>query len=247
MAPGGIVLALSNPDPEIPPDVAAKYAAVVEPAAVTSRTKSTTCSRSQGFSAAHWMPGRARSPKGCEDRRGRSDVLRRQRRPRARPYCPEPVGPTRRGSGCQSGGSRGRHRRVRRLAALLLAALLTTTLMAGCASETGRRDNAAPEVVVGSAPDAGSALLAALYLAALHAYGFGARAAYRRRPDGEAGLGRIHRPSPPSPGGRPPGVAARRVGCLPMPRCTARWSRRCPRASPRATTPSPPKISPCWW
>jgi malate dehydrogenase (oxaloacetate-decarboxylating) len=29
MAPGGIVFALSNPDPEIPPDVAAKYAAVV--------------------------------------------------------------------------------------------------------------------------------------------------------------------------------------------------------------------------
>jgi malate dehydrogenase (oxaloacetate-decarboxylating) len=29
MAPGGIVFALSNPDPEIHPDVAAKYAAVV--------------------------------------------------------------------------------------------------------------------------------------------------------------------------------------------------------------------------
>ena len=65
---------------------------------------------------------------------------------------------------------------MRRLAALLLAALLTTTLMAGCASETAGH-NAAPEVVVGSAPDAGSTLLAALYLAALHSYGFGARAA----------------------------------------------------------------------
>ncbi|HTY26888.1 MAG TPA: malic enzyme-like NAD(P)-binding protein, partial [Mycobacterium sp.] len=29
MAPGGIVFALSNPDPEIHPDIAAKYAAVV--------------------------------------------------------------------------------------------------------------------------------------------------------------------------------------------------------------------------
>ena len=64
---------------------------------------------------------------------------------------------------------------MRRLAALLLAALLATTLMAGCASETAGHD-AAPEVVVGSAPDAGSVLLAALYLAALHSYGFGARA-----------------------------------------------------------------------
>ena len=64
---------------------------------------------------------------------------------------------------------------MRRLAALLLAALLATTLMAGCASETAGHD-AAPEVVVGSAPDAGSMLLAAIYLAALHSYGFGARA-----------------------------------------------------------------------
>lgn len=61
---------------------------------------------------------------------------------------------------------------MRRLAALLLAALLTA---AGCASETAGH-NAAPEVVVGSAPDAGSMLLAAIYLAALHSYGFGARA-----------------------------------------------------------------------
>ena len=65
---------------------------------------------------------------------------------------------------------------MRRLAALLLAALLAATLMAGCASETAGH-HAAPEVVVGSAPDSGSTLLAAIYLAALHSYGFGARAA----------------------------------------------------------------------
>jgi glycine betaine/choline ABC-type transport system substrate-binding protein len=63
---------------------------------------------------------------------------------------------------------------VRRVAALLLAAGLVTTLMAGCASEAAGQ-HAAPEVVVGSAPDAGSTLMAALYLAALHSYGFGAR------------------------------------------------------------------------
>ena len=65
---------------------------------------------------------------------------------------------------------------MRRLAALLLAALLATTLMAACASETAGR-NATPEVVVGSAPDAGSMLLAGIYLAALRSYGFAARAA----------------------------------------------------------------------
>jgi len=65
---------------------------------------------------------------------------------------------------------------VRRLAELLLAALLAATLMAGCASETAGH-HAAPDVVVGSAPDAGSMLLAAIYLAALRSYGFGARAA----------------------------------------------------------------------
>ena len=62
-----------------------------------------------------------------------------------------------------------------RLAALLVAALLATTLMAGCASQTAGH-NATPEVVVGSAPDAGSMLLAGIYLAALRSYGFGARA-----------------------------------------------------------------------
>jgi glycine betaine/choline ABC-type transport system substrate-binding protein len=65
---------------------------------------------------------------------------------------------------------------VRRLAALLLAAGLGMTLMAGCGSETAGH-HAAPEVVVGSASDSGSMLLAAIYLAALRSYGFGARAA----------------------------------------------------------------------
>ncbi|OBI52620.1 glycine betaine ABC transporter substrate-binding protein [Mycobacterium sp. E787] len=53
-----------------------------------------------------------------------------------------------------------------RLAALLLAALLA---LAGC----GER-RPAPELVVGSRP--GSTLLAAIYVAALRSYGFGARA-----------------------------------------------------------------------
>lgn len=58
-----------------------------------------------------------------------------------------------------------------RLAALLLAALLA---VAGCGIHTGRRP--APELVVGSRPDPESALLAAVYVAALRSYGFAARA-----------------------------------------------------------------------
>ena len=63
--------------------------------------------------------------------------------------------------------------RIGRLAAPLLAAVLAA---AGCATGTGDR-RASAEVVVGSRPDADSALLAGVYLAALRSYGFGARAA----------------------------------------------------------------------
>ena len=61
---------------------------------------------------------------------------------------------------------------MRRLAALLLAAVASAG--GGLRGEAAGH-HAAPEVVVGSAPDAGSMLLAAIYVAALRSYGFGAR------------------------------------------------------------------------
>lgn len=61
--------------------------------------------------------------------------------------------------------------RIGRLAVPLLAAVLA---VAGCATDTGDR-RARAEVVVGSQPDADSALLAGVYVAALRSYGFGAR------------------------------------------------------------------------
>ncbi|ORA07986.1 glycine betaine ABC transporter substrate-binding protein [Mycobacterium arosiense] len=61
--------------------------------------------------------------------------------------------------------------RIGRLAVPLLAAVLA---VAGCATDTGDR-RARAEVVVGSRPDADSALLAGIYVAALRSYGFGAR------------------------------------------------------------------------
>ena len=59
--------------------------------------------------------------------------------------------------------------RLGRLAALLLSAALS---VAGCVAE----HHDAPEVVVGSRSDPESMLLAGIYVAALRAYGFGARA-----------------------------------------------------------------------
>jgi glycine betaine/choline ABC-type transport system substrate-binding protein len=62
--------------------------------------------------------------------------------------------------------------RIGRLAAALFAATLAVVFGAGCATHTGERR---PEVVVGSRPDPESALLAAVYMAALRSYGFAAR------------------------------------------------------------------------
>ena len=63
MAPGGVVFALSNPNPEIHPDVACKYASVVATGRSDLPTGSTTCFLSPGCSVARWTPGREGSPK----------------------------------------------------------------------------------------------------------------------------------------------------------------------------------------
>ncbi|HEY3996345.1 MAG TPA: glycine betaine ABC transporter substrate-binding protein [Mycobacterium sp.] len=62
--------------------------------------------------------------------------------------------------------------RIGRLAAPLLAALLA---VAGCTTGTGDQ-RGSPDVVVGSQPEPESTLLAAVYVAALRSYGFGAKA-----------------------------------------------------------------------
>jgi glycine betaine/choline ABC-type transport system substrate-binding protein len=62
--------------------------------------------------------------------------------------------------------------RIGRLAAPLLAALLA---VAGCTTGTGGH-RGSPDVVVGSRAEPESTLLAAVYVAALRSYGFGARA-----------------------------------------------------------------------
>jgi glycine betaine/choline ABC-type transport system substrate-binding protein len=61
--------------------------------------------------------------------------------------------------------------RLGRLAALVLSVVVAGCFSAGCATEK----HGPAELVVGSKPDPESVLLAAVYVAALRAYGFGAR------------------------------------------------------------------------
>ena len=63
MAPDGIVFALSNPDPEIHPDVAKRHAAIGPPGAATSPIRSTTCWPSRVCSGARSTPAPAESPR----------------------------------------------------------------------------------------------------------------------------------------------------------------------------------------
>lgn len=77
MAPGGIVFALSNPDPEIHPHIAAKYAAVVATGRSDFPNQINNVLAFPGCSAVRWKRVPAGSPKD-DGRRGRGDLLRRQ-------------------------------------------------------------------------------------------------------------------------------------------------------------------------
>ena len=63
MAPDGIVFALSNPDPEVHPDVAAKHAAVVATGRSDFPNQINNVLAFPEFSAVRWMPVPAGSPK----------------------------------------------------------------------------------------------------------------------------------------------------------------------------------------
>ena len=93
MAPGGIVFALSNPDPEVHPDVAAGYAAIVatgpqrlpEPDQQRARLPRRVPRRARR--------GRAADHRGDEARRGGGHLLGGERRPRADRIVPSPFDP----------------------------------------------------------------------------------------------------------------------------------------------------------
>ena len=71
LASDSIVFALANPDPEVDPVLARRYAAIVATGGRTSRTRSTMCSPSPGSSAACSTSARQRS-----QRRSRSPPVR---------------------------------------------------------------------------------------------------------------------------------------------------------------------------
>ena len=131
MAPEGIVFALSNPDPEVHPDAAARHAAVV----ATGRSdfpepdqQRAGVPRSVSWCAGGRCPQDHREDEGG---RGRGDRLRRRRRLGAGSDRPEPAGPAGCAGGGRCGGCRRRSRGViaGRLTALALAAALAMT---GC-------------------------------------------------------------------------------------------------------------------
>ena len=105
MAPGGIVFALSNPDPEIHPAVAAKYAAVVATGRSDFPNQINNVLAFPGVFRGALDAGARRITEKMMVAACRGDLLRRQRRSRTRPDRPEPTGPARRGCGCQRGGS----------------------------------------------------------------------------------------------------------------------------------------------
>ena len=104
MAPGGIVFALSNPDPEIHPQIAAKYAAVVATGRSDFPNQINNVLAFPGLFRGALDAGARRITQTDEGRRGRGDLLRRQRRPRARSDRAEPAGSARGGSGGRRGG-----------------------------------------------------------------------------------------------------------------------------------------------
>ena len=217
MAPNGIVFALSNPDPEIHPDVAAKYAAVVATGRSDFPNQINNVLAFPGVFRGALDAGARRITEKMMVAAAEaifsvvSDDLALDR------IVPSPLD-LRVGEAVANAVARlpkanrpqTARRKVGRLAALLLAAALAVVLWAGCAIGD---HHAGRELVVGSGRDAESMLLAGVYLAALRSYGFAARTETADDPMAEAGLGRVHRRARLH---RPDvaDLAARRVGAL---------------------------------
>ncbi len=167
MAPGAIVFALANPDPEIHPELAAKHAAVVATGRSDFPNQINNVLAFPGVFRGALDAGARRITEGMKRGRCRGDL----RRGRATTWRPT--------GSCRARWTRGsppplptRSRRrpapeqvmVRRLALALVALIAMST--AGCGGPP-----AAPSIAVGATPDAESALVAHLYAAALRSYG----------------------------------------------------------------------------
>lgn len=93
MAPGGVVFALSNPDPEIHPDLAAKYAAVVATGRSDFPNQINNVLAFPGVFRGALDSRRAPHHRDDEVGCGRGDLLRRRRRAGPGPYRAQPAGP----------------------------------------------------------------------------------------------------------------------------------------------------------
>ena len=247
MAPDGIVFALSNPDPEIHPHVAAKYAAVVATGRSDFRNQINNVLAFPGVFRGALDAGARRITEKMMVAAAEaifsvvSDDLAPDR------IVPSPLDLRVGESGRQGGGPGHRSLRLRGVRIGRLAGRCSPPYwLSPAARRTPATALPVRELVVGSGPDAESTLLAGIYVAALRSYGFGARAETAVDPMAQLDSGAFT----VVPGLHRPGVAdacsPARWHC-PTPRSTARWCPRCPRASPRATTRPPLRTNPCCW
>ena len=170
MAPNSIVFALSNPDPEVHPDVAAKHASIVATGRSDFPNQINNVLAFPGVFRGALDAGARRISEEMKMAAAEAifsiavDDLARDR------IVPSPLDPRVAPSGRRRGGRRRRYRGVTagRFIALALTAALAT---AGC----GHTGHHAAELVVGSRAGIESTLLADVYTGALRSYGFPAR------------------------------------------------------------------------
>ncbi len=158
------MLALSNPDPEIHPDVAAKYAAVVATGRSDFPNQINNVLAFPGVFRGALDAGARRITEAMKVAAAEAIFVGGRRRPVRRPDRSERPGSARRPR--RGGSGRGGFRYLSPMALRRLAVALVAAVLAGCGGAT-----APPTVSVGANTDAESALLAHLYAAALRYYG----------------------------------------------------------------------------
>ena len=230
MAADGIVFALSNPDPEIHPDVAARHAAVVATGRSDFPNQINNVLAFPGVFRGALDAGARRITEKMKVAAAEAifSVVGDDLAPDQ--IVPSPLDP-RVGPAVAAGGRGGRGRLIRPMRARRLAVALVALLVVGCGGASGGRS-----IAVGASDDAESVLLAHLYAAALRTYGTPrtSRPCLTRWPGWTRALSMWCRASP-ADCWTPSRPVRRRA---PPHRSTATWCHRCRKALLQATTPN---------
>ena len=240
MAPGAIVFALSNPDPEIHPDVAAKYAAVVATGRSDFPNQINNVLAFPGVFRGALDAGARRITEEMKVAAAEAIFAVAWRRPRGRPHRAERAG--------SAGRPRGGATRSRRLPAPEPVDGPPAGVGARRADRDEHRRLRRPARCRRPSRSAPRPTPSRHWWLTCTRPRCGPTAARRTcRPSADPlteldsgdvrGRARLHRPA----------AGAVRAGRRPRARprrCTARWCPRCPRASPQATTPRRRRTSP---